>query len=150
MRRYKINFIYFIKKRGENFHMDISESIAKQFSDSLKSLIEIEINKQETDRVKSQTVEQKVKVLEPKDIVVLIKRGYPNYLITVEEARGILKLDTVFMRRLVSTGLIKSLARGDGRKISRYEVDDFIERNQGKNLDELLKAAERGDKIVKP
>lgn len=53
--------------------MDISESITKQFSDSLKSLIEIEINKQETDRVKSQTVEQKVKVLEPKDIVVLIK-----------------------------------------------------------------------------
>ena len=112
--------------------MDISESITKQFSDSLKSLIEIEINKQETDRVKSQTVEQKVKVLEPKDIVVLIKRG------------------TVFMRRLVSTGLIKSLARGDGRKISRYEVDDFIERNQGKNLDELLKAVERGDEIVKP
>lgn len=53
--------------------MDISESIAKQFSDSLKSLIEIEISKQETDRVKSQTIEQKVKVLEPKDIVVLIK-----------------------------------------------------------------------------
>ena len=130
--------------------MDISESITKQFSDSLKSLIEIEINKQETDRVKSQTVEQKVKVLEPKDIVVLIKRGYPNYLITVEEARGILKLDTVFMRRLVSTGLIISLARGDGRKISWYEVDDFIERNQGKNLDELLKAVERGDEIVKP
>lgn len=71
-------------------------------------------------------------------------------MITVEEARGILKLDTVFMRRLVSTGLIKSLARGDGRKISRYEVDDFIERNQGKNLDELLKAVERGDEIVKP
>ncbi|EQI00407.1 UNVERIFIED_ORG: hypothetical protein QOE_0415 [Clostridioides difficile F501] len=124
--------------------MDISESIAKQFSDSLKSLIEIEINKQETDRVKSQTVEQKVKVLEPKDIVVLIKRGYPNYLITVEEARGILKLDTVFMRRLVSTGLIKSLARGDGSKISRYEVDDFIERNQGKNLDELFKSSREG------
>lgn len=123
--------------------MDISESIAKQFSDSLKSLIEIEINKQEIDRAKSQTVEQKVKVLEPKDIVVLIKRGYPNYLITVEEARGILKLDTVFMRRLVSAGLIKSLARGDGRKISRYEVDDFIERNQGRNLDELLKEAEK-------
>lgn len=41
--------------------MDISESITKQFSDSLKSLIEIEINKQETDRVKSQTVEQKGK-----------------------------------------------------------------------------------------
>ena len=56
--------------------MDISESIAKQFSDSLKSLIEIEISKQETDRVKSQTIEQKVKVLEPKDIVVLIKRGF--------------------------------------------------------------------------
>lgn len=128
--------------------MDISESIAKQFSDSLKSLIEIEISKQETDRVKSQTIEQKVKVLEPKDIVVLIKRGYPNYLITVEEARGILKLDTAFMRRLVSTGLIKSLVRGDGRKISRYEVDDFIERNQGKNLDELLKAVERGDEIA--
>ncbi len=128
--------------------MDISESITKQFSDSLKSLIEIEISKQETDRVKSQTIEQKVKVLEPKDIVVLIKRGYPNYLITVEEARGILKLDTVFMRRLVSTGLIKSLVRGDGRKISRYEVDDFIERNQGKNLDELLKAVERGDEIA--
>ncbi len=53
--------------------MDISESITKQFSDSLKSLIEIEISKQETDRVKSQTIEQKVKVLEPKDIVVLIK-----------------------------------------------------------------------------
>ncbi|NJB06949.1 DNA-binding protein, partial [Clostridioides difficile] len=32
--------------------MDISESITKQFSDSLKSLIEIEISKQETDRVK--------------------------------------------------------------------------------------------------
>ncbi|HCQ6370888.1 TPA: helix-turn-helix domain-containing protein [Clostridioides difficile] len=128
--------------------MDISESIAKQFSDSLKSLIEIEISKQETDRVKSQTIEQKVKVLEPKDIVVLIKRGYPNYLITVEEAREILKLDTAFMRRLVSTGLIKSLVRGDGRKISRYEVDDFIERNQGKNLDELLKAVERGDEIA--
>ena len=29
--------------------MDISESITKQFSDSLKSLIEIEINKQETE-----------------------------------------------------------------------------------------------------
>ncbi|MBY1815460.1 helix-turn-helix domain-containing protein [Clostridioides difficile] len=128
--------------------MDISESITKQFSDSLKSLIEIEISKQETDRVKSQTIEQKVKVLEPKDIVVLIKRGYPNYLITVEEPRGILKLDTAFMRRLVSTGLIKSLVRGDGRKISRYEVDDFIERNQGKNLDELLKAVERGDEIA--
>ena len=128
--------------------MDISESITKQFSDSLKSLIEIEISKQETDRVKSQTIEQKVKVLEPKDIVVLIKRGYPNYLITVEEARRILKLDTAFMRRLVSTGLIKSLVRGDGRKISRYEVDDFIERNQGKNLDELLKAVERGDEIA--
>ncbi|EGT3784029.1 TPA: helix-turn-helix domain-containing protein [Clostridioides difficile] len=130
--------------------MDNSNKIVERLSDSLKSLIEIEINKQEVDRAKSQTVEQKVKVLEPKDIVVLIKRGYPNYLITVEEARGILKLDTAFMRRLVSTGLIKSLARGDGRKISRYEVDDFIERNQGKNLDELLKAVERGDKIVKP
>ncbi|EGT4878282.1 helix-turn-helix domain-containing protein [Clostridioides difficile] len=130
--------------------MDNSNKIVERLSDSLKSLIEIEINKQEVDRAKSQTVEQKVKVLEPKDIVVLIKRGYPNYLITVEEARRILKLDTAFMRRLVSTGLIKSLARGDGRKISRYEVDDFIERNQGKNLDELLKAVERGDKIVKP
>ncbi|HEK4595982.1 TPA: helix-turn-helix domain-containing protein [Clostridioides difficile] len=130
--------------------MENSNKIVERLSDSLKSLIEIEINKQEVDRAKSQTVEQKVKVLEPKDIVVLIKRGYPNYLITVEEARGILKLDTAFMRRLVSTGLIKSLARGDGRKISRYEVDDFIERNQGKNLDELLKAVERGDKIVKP
>ncbi len=52
------------------------------------------------------------------------------------------------MRRLVSTGLIKSLVRGDGRKISRYEVDDFIERNQGKNLDELLKAVERGMKLL--
>ena len=52
------------------------------------------------------------------------------------------------MRRLVSTGLIKSLVRGDGTKISRYEVDDFIERNQGKNLDELLKAVERGDEIA--
>ena len=52
------------------------------------------------------------------------------------------------MRRLVSTGLIKSLVRGDGRKISRYEVDDFIERNQGKNLDELLKAVEWGDEIA--
>lgn len=130
--------------------MDNSNEIVERLSDSLKSLIEVEISKQETNRVKSQTIEQKVKVLEPKDIVVLIKRGYPNYLITVEEARGILKLDTVFMRRLVSTGLIKSLARGDGRKISRYEVDDFIERNQGKNLDELLKAVERGDEIVKP
>lgn len=52
------------------------------------------------------------------------------------------------MRRLVSTGLIKSLVRGDGRKISRYEVDDFIERNQGKNLDELLKAVEWGMKLL--
>ncbi|HBY2626830.1 UNVERIFIED_CONTAM: DNA-binding protein [Clostridioides difficile] len=130
--------------------MDNSNKIVERLSDSLRDLIEIEINKQETNRAKSQTVEQKVKVLEPKDIVVLIKRSYPNYLITIEEARGLLKLDTNFMRRLVSTGLIKSLSRGDGRKISRYEVDDFIERNQGKNLDELLKVAERGDEIVKP
>lgn len=128
--------------------MDNSNKIVERLSDSLKRLIEIEINKQETNRAKSQTVEQKVKVLEPKDIIVLIKRGYPNHLITIEEARGILKLDTNFMRRLVSTGLIKSLARGDGRKISRYEVDDFIERNQGRNLDELLKAVERGDEIA--
>ncbi|UDN60593.1 helix-turn-helix domain-containing protein [Clostridioides sp. ES-W-0016-02] len=128
--------------------MDNSNEIVKRLSNSLRALIEVEINKQETDRVRSQTVEQKVKVLEPKDIVVFMKRSYPNYLITIEEARGILKLDTVFMRRLVSTGLIKSLARGDGRKISRYEVDDFIERNQGRNLDELLERVERGDEIA--
>ncbi|KPI49950.1 DNA-binding protein [Clostridioides difficile] len=128
--------------------MDNTNEIVKILSNSLRSLIEVEVNKQETDRVRSQTLEQKVKVLEPKDIVVLIKRSYPNYLITIEEARGILKLDTNFMRRLVSTGLIKSLARGDGRKISRYEVDDFIERNQGRNLDELLEEAERGDKVA--
>ncbi|MBY2477601.1 helix-turn-helix domain-containing protein [Clostridioides difficile] len=128
--------------------MDNSNEIVKNLSNSLRSLIEVEVTKQETDRVRSQTIEQKVKVLEPKDIVVLIKRSYPNYLITIEEARGILKLDTNFMRRLVSTGLIKSLSRGDGRKISRYEVDDFIERNQGRNLDELLEEAERGDKVA--
>ncbi|MGO0904954.1 helix-turn-helix domain-containing protein [Clostridioides difficile] len=130
--------------------MDNSNEIVKRLSNSLRALIEVEVNKQETDRAKSQTVEQKVKVLEPKDIVVFMKRSYPNYLITIEEARGILKLDTAFMRRLVSTGLIKSLARGDGRKISRYEIDDFIERNQGRNLDELLKAVERGDEIAEP
>ncbi|EQF24617.1 helix-turn-helix domain protein [Clostridioides difficile CD160] len=128
--------------------MDKSNEIVKRLSNSLRALIEVEVTKQETDRVRSQTLEQKVKVLEPKDIVVLIKRSYPNYLITIEEARGILKLDTNFMRRLVSTGLIKSLARGDGRKISRYEVDDFIERNQGRNLDKLLEEAERGDKVA--
>ncbi|MGX9755978.1 helix-turn-helix domain-containing protein [Clostridioides difficile] len=128
--------------------MDNSNEIVKRLSNSLRDLIEIEINKQEINRAKSQTVEQKVKVLEPKDIVVFMKRSYPNYLITIEEARGILKLDTAFMRRLVSTGLIKSLARGDGRKISRYEVDDFIERNQGRNLDELLESIERGDEIA--
>lgn len=128
--------------------MDNSNEIVKRLSNSLRDLIEIEINKQETNRAKSQIVEQKVKVLEPKDIVVFMKRSYPNYLITIEEARGILKLDTAFMRRLVSTGLIKSLARGDGRKISRYEVDDFIERNQGRNLDELLERVERGDEIA--
>lgn len=128
--------------------MDNSNEIVKRLSNSLRALIEVEVSKQETDRVRSQTFEQKVKVLEPKDIVVLIKRSYPNYLITIEEARGILKLDTNFMRRLVSTGLIKSLSRGDGRKISRYEVDDFIERNQGRNLDELLEEAERGDKVA--
>ncbi|MDI0264708.1 helix-turn-helix domain-containing protein [Clostridioides difficile] len=128
--------------------MDNSNEIVKRLSNSLRALIEVEVTKQETDRVRSQTLEQKVKVLEPKDIVVLIKRSYPNYLITIEEARGILKLDTNFMRRLVSTGLIKSLARGDGRKISRYEVDDFIERNQGRNLDKLLEEAERGDKVA--
>ncbi|MGX8127419.1 helix-turn-helix domain-containing protein [Clostridioides difficile] len=128
--------------------MDNTNEIVKNLSNSLRSLIEVEVTKQETDRVRSQTLEQKVKVLEPKDIVVLIKRSYPNYLITIEEARGILKLDTNFMRRLVSTGLIKSLARGDGRKISRYEVDDFIERNQGRNLDKLLEEAERGDKVA--
>ncbi|MGO0862331.1 helix-turn-helix domain-containing protein [Clostridioides difficile] len=128
--------------------MDNSNEIVKRLSNSLRDLIEIEINKQEINRAKSQTVEQKVKVLELKDIVVFMKRSYPNYLITIEEARGILKLDTAFMRRLVSTGLIKSLARGDGRKISRYEVDDFIERNQGRNLDELLESIERGDEIA--
>lgn len=128
--------------------MDNSNEIVKRLSNNLRALIEVEVSKQETDRVRSQTFEQKVKVLEPKDIVVLIKRSYPNYLITIEEARGILKLDTNFMRRLVSTGLIKSLSRGDGRKISRYEVDDFIERNQGRNLDKLLEEAERGDKVA--
>nr|UWI48838.1 helix-turn-helix domain-containing protein [Clostridioides difficile] len=124
--------------------MENSNKIVKRLSDSLRDLIEIEINKQKIDKFKNQTIEQKVNVLEPKDIVVLIKRGYPNYLITIDEARGILKLDTTFMRRLVNAGLIKSLVRGDGRKISRYEVDDFIERSQGKNLDKLLEKVEKG------
>lgn len=124
--------------------MENSNKIVKRLSDSLRDLIEIEINKQEIDKFKNQTIEQKVNVLEPKDIVVLIKRGYPNYLITIDEARSILKLDTTFMRRLVNAGLIKSLVRGDGRKISRYEVDDFIERSQGKNLDKLLEKVEKG------
>ncbi|HBE9108474.1 TPA: hypothetical protein KNH21_001747 [Clostridioides difficile] len=73
---------------------------------------------------------------------VNIVRGYPNYLMTVEEARKALKMDMNLIRKLINFNLIQTLSWGNGRKISRYELDDFIDRNQGRNLDELLKEIE--------
>ncbi|CZR97685.1 hypothetical protein CDFC105_73437 [Clostridioides difficile] len=122
--------------------MSVSENITKQFSDSLKSLIEVELSKHNLENEKVKAKEKNLQVLEPKDVVVLIKRGYPNYLISIDEARKVLKMDSKLTRQLVKKGLIKTLSWGNGRKISRYELDDFIDRNQGRNLDELLKEAE--------
>lgn len=73
---------------------------------------------------------------------VNIVRGYPNYLMTVEEARKALKMDMNLIRKLINFNLIKTLSWGNGKKISRYELDDFIERNQGRNLDQLLRDVE--------
>ncbi|HBG4540210.1 TPA: helix-turn-helix domain-containing protein, partial [Clostridioides difficile] len=80
----------------------------------------------------------KIELLEPKELTIVISKGYPDYLMSVEEASKRLKIDKVFGYELIKNGLLKSVDIG-ATKVSSYELDDFITRNQGKNIKEMLR-----------
>ncbi|MDI2790005.1 helix-turn-helix domain-containing protein, partial [Clostridioides difficile] len=101
-------------------------------------VVEMNLNNYKNKISKYLNETSKIELLEPKEITVVINKGYPDYLMSVEEASKRLKIDKGFGYELIKNGLLKSVDIG-ATKVSSYELDDFITRNQGKNIKEMLR-----------
>ncbi|EGT5419651.1 helix-turn-helix domain-containing protein [Clostridioides difficile] len=137
-----------MKKLGNisNFNLDKQEdksfndldNISICFSEGIRKVVEMNLNNYKNKISKYLNGTSKIELLEPKEITVVISKGYPDYLMSVEEASKRLKVDKNLVYDLVKYGLIAWIDTG-AIKISSYELDDFITRNQGKNIKEMLR-----------
>ncbi|WP_394903992.1 helix-turn-helix domain-containing protein [Clostridioides difficile] len=137
-----------MKKLGNisNFNLDKQEdksfndldNISICFSEGIRKVVEMNLNNYKNKISKYLNETSKIELLEPKEITVVISKGYPDYLMSVEEASKRLKMDKNLVYDLVKYGLIIWTDTGSIR-ISSYELDDFITRNQGKNIKEMLR-----------
>ncbi len=129
-----------------NFNLDKQEdksfndldNISICFSEGIRKVVEMNLNNYKNKISKYLNGTSKIELLEPKEITVVISKGYPDYLMSVEEASKRLKVDKNLVYDLVKYGLIAWIDTG-AIKISSYELDDFITRNQGKNIKEMLR-----------
>lgn len=126
-----------LEKQEDKSFNDL-DNISICFSESIRKVVEMNLNNYKKKISKYLNETSKIELLEPKELTIIVSKGYPDYLMSVEEASKRLKIDKGFGYELIKMGLLKSVDVG-ATKVSSYELDDFITRNQGKNIKEILK-----------
>ncbi|MDB3278196.1 DNA-binding protein, partial [Clostridioides difficile] len=107
-----------MKKLGNisNFNLDKQEdksfndldNISICFSEGIRKVVEMNLNNYKNKISKYLNETSKIELLEPKELTIVISKGYPDYLMSVEEASKRLKIDKVFGYELIKNGLLKS------------------------------------------
>lgn len=124
--------------KQEDKAFDSLDNISICFSESIRKVVEMNLNNYKNKISKYLNETSKIELLEPKELTIIVSKGYPDYLMSVEEASKRLKVDKNLVYDLAKYGLIVWIDTGS-IKISSYELDDFITRNQGKNIKEMLR-----------
>ncbi|WP_131043843.1 helix-turn-helix domain-containing protein [Clostridioides difficile] len=132
------NISKFNLEKQEDKSVNDLDNISICFSEGIRKVVEMNLNNYKNKISKYLNETSKIELLEPKELTIVISKGYPDYLMSVEEASKRLKIDKVFGYELIKNGLLKSVDIG-ATKVSSYELDDFITRNQGKNIKEMLR-----------
>ena len=132
------NISKFNLDRQEDKSFNDLDNISICFSEGIRKVVEMNLNNYKNKISKYLNETSKIELLEPKELTIVISKGYPDYLMSVEEASKRLKIDKVFGYELIKNGLLKSVDIG-ATKVSSYELDDLITRNQGKNIKEMLR-----------
>ncbi|MGX9757149.1 helix-turn-helix domain-containing protein [Clostridioides difficile] len=128
-------------------NQDNVKALSENFSSGIQTYIESTLNAFKSKAMSAIEESSKIELLEPKQMVVLINKSYPDELLTVAQTAERLATSKNFIYKLIEKNLIKSMDMGSA-KISSYEIDDFIARNQGKDIGALLKEMERDRKGV--
>ncbi|MDI7817621.1 helix-turn-helix domain-containing protein [Clostridioides difficile] len=128
-------------------NQDNAKILSENFSNGMQNYIESTLNAFKTKAMTAIEENSKIELLEPKQMVVLINKSYPDGLLSVAQTAERLATSKNFIYKLIDKNLIKSMDMGSTR-ISSYEIDDFIARNQGKNMGALLKEAEKNNEEV--
>lgn len=128
-------------------NQDNAKTLSENFSSGIQNYIESTLNAFKSKAMSAIEEHSKLELLEPKQMVVLINKSYPDELLSVAETAERLDTSRNFIYKLIEKNLIKSMDMGS-TKISSYEIDDFIARNQGKDIGALLKEMERDRKGV--
>ncbi|HFL2414191.1 TPA: helix-turn-helix domain-containing protein [Clostridioides difficile] len=128
-------------------NQDNAKTLSENFSSGIQNYIESTLNAFKSKAMSAIEESSKIELLEPKQMVVLINKSYPDKLLSVAQTAERLATSKNFIYKLIEKNLIKSMDMGSA-KISSYEIDDFIARNQGKDIGALLKEMERDRKGV--
>ncbi|HBG8547964.1 TPA: helix-turn-helix domain-containing protein [Clostridioides difficile] len=123
-------------------NQDNVKVLSENFSSGIQNYIESTLNAFKSKAMSAIEESSKIELLEPKQMVVLINKSYPDKLLSVAQTAERLATSKNFIYKLIEKNLIKSMDMGSA-KISSYEIDDFIARNQGKDIGALLKEMER-------
>ncbi|SJS15640.1 Uncharacterised protein [Clostridioides difficile] len=123
-------------------NQDNVKALSENFSSGIQTYIESTLNAFKSKAMSAIEESSKIELLEPKQMVVLINKSYPDKLLSVAQTAERLATSKNFIYKLIEKNLIKSMDMGSA-KISSYEIDDFIARNQGKDIGALLKEMER-------
>lgn len=67
-----------------------------------------------------------------------IVRGYPNQLLGLKDARARLKMNNELFIECINLGLINSISWNKTRKVSSYDLDDFMENFKNKSVSEAI------------
>lgn len=116
-----------------------SLNIGEFINESIKTIIlqEIKNAKKEIEREVSR-----------KEIIMLVQRGYPNELISTAEVRRRLNIGNEIMNDLIDLDLIPSLKYAKNRKVSSYDLDDFIEKYKWQDLSEVIEEAKNRREVI--
>ncbi|MCC0690829.1 hypothetical protein [Clostridioides sp. ZZV14-6387] len=114
-------------------------NLGELFNESIKTIIlqEVKNAKKEIEKEISQ-----------EKIILLMQRGYPNELISKEKVRKRLNIGNETLKDLIDLNLIPVIRNRRVTKVASYDLDDFIERNKGKDLSEVIEEAKSRKGVI--